>query len=85
MAKIHIYTTQWCPYCVKAKALFKKLDQEYLEINIELEPEKRSEMEQLAPGVSSVPQIFINETHVGGCDELYALHAEGKLKPMLAS
>lgn len=85
MANIDIYTTQWCPYCVKAKALLKKLKQEYLEINIETEPEKRAEMEQRAPGVSSVPQIFINGIHVGGCDELYALHGKGELKPMLAS
>ena len=60
MADIQIYTTQWCPYCVKAKALFTKLEQKYLEINIETEPKKRIEMEQRAPGISSVPQIFIN-------------------------
>ena len=84
MADIQNYTTQWCPYCVKAKALFTKLEQKYLEINIETEPEKRIEMEQRAPGISSVPQIFINGTHIGGCDELYALHAKGELKPMLA-
>jgi glutaredoxin 3 len=64
--------------------LFKKLEQEYIDINIETEPERRKEMEEKAPGVSSVPQIFINETHVGGCDELYALHEKGQLKPMLA-
>jgi len=80
MTNIEIYTTQWCPYCVKAKALFKKLEQKYVEVNIETEPEKRAEMEERAPGVCSVPQIFINGTHVGGCDELYALHGEGGLK-----
>jgi len=83
MAKIEVYTTQWCPYCVRAKALFKKLNVEFTESNIETEPEKREEMQKRAPGLSSVPQIFIGSKHIGGCDELYALHQKGELEPLL--
>ena len=83
MAKIEMYTTVWCPYCVRAKALLKELNQTFSEFNIETEPEKGDEMAQRAPGFTSVPQIFINDMHIGGCDELYSLHQRGELEKIL--
>ena len=83
MAKVIIYTTSWCPYCVKAKALLDKLGQSYDEINIEEDETKRDEMMEKANGARSVPQIFIDDRHVGGCDDLHALHQKGELEPLL--
>jgi glutaredoxin 3 len=83
MAKIDMYTTTWCPYCVRAKALLKELKQEFNEFNIETDEGKRDEMAQRAPGFTSVPQIFIDDFHVGGCDDLYALHNKGELEKLL--
>ena len=80
---VTMYTTTWCPYCVRAKKLLAKKNVDVTEINIEEVDGARDEMVQKS-GRMTVPQIFIGDTHVGGCDDLYALEAEGRLDPMLA-
>lgn len=82
MANVVIYTTKICPYCVRAKDLLTRKGVEYQEISAEDEA-VRIAMVQKAGGRRTVPQIFINDQHVGGCDDLYALDREGKLDPML--
>ena len=82
MQQIIIYTKSYCPYCVKAKALLDKKGAKYKEINAE-EGNHFEEMLQKSNGMKTVPQIFIGDTHVGGCDNLYALDNEGKLDQML--
>lgn len=84
MATIEIYTTNVCPYCVRAKDLLKRKGQTYTEINVE-DDILRAAMMQRAGGRRSVPQIFINDHHVGGCDDLYALEKAGKLDGLLAA
>ncbi len=83
MEKIVIYTTANCPYCVKAKNLLEKKTAEYQELRVDIKPELASEAVQKSGGLRTVPQIFIGDYHVGGCDELYALEQEGKLDPLL--
>ncbi|MFT2092575.1 glutaredoxin 3 [Paraglaciecola sp. 2405UD69-4] len=85
MSKVIIYTKGYCPYCHRAKALLTKKNVDFKEIDIEVQPELRSEMITLAEGRSTVPQIFINNTHVGGCDDLFALEAKNKLDSLLAN
>ena len=82
MKKIVIYTTTICPYCVRAKALLKRKGLNYEEISANDE-KVRDDMIKKAGGRRSVPQIFIGDTHIGGCDELYALDKEGKLDEMV--
>jgi glutaredoxin 3 len=84
MAGVTIYTTLLCPYCHSAKRLLKGKDIAYSEIDVTFNPSGRRDMMALA-GRSSVPQIFIGDTHVGGCDELYALEGKGELDGLLAS
>lgn len=84
MSDITIYTTGYCPYCVRAKDLLKRKGQAFKEINAE-DDAVRDEMVQKAGGRRTVPQIFINGQHVGGCDDLYALDKAGKLDGMLAA
>ena len=84
MPNIDIYTTNTCPYCVRAKMLLDKKGASYNEINLNQQPEARKEMLTRAPGVRTVPQIFIGEKHVGGCDDLYELELDGELDPLLA-
>jgi glutaredoxin 3 len=84
MKPVRIYTTPICPYCVRAKSLLKKKGVEAREIDVFMDIQAREEMESQSGGARSVPQIFIGETHVGGCDELYALEKEGKLDSLLA-
>ncbi|MFZ4125316.1 MAG: glutaredoxin 3 [Rickettsiales bacterium] len=84
MAHIVIYTTTYCPYCVRAKDLLKRKGQTYTEINAE-DDKVREEMVVKAGGRRTVPQIFIGETHVGGFDDLYALDKAGKLDALLAA
>lgn len=80
---IRMYATGVCPYCVRAEALLKRKGIDSVEkIRIDLDPERRDEMMQLT-GRRTVPQIFIGDYHVGGCDDLYALDREGKLDPLL--
>jgi glutaredoxin 3 len=82
MQKIIIYTTTYCPYCVRAKALLDRKGYKYEEINAE-DDNVRAKMVELAGGRKTVPQIFIGSTHVGGCDDLHAMEAEGKLTPLV--
>ena len=83
MAAITIYTTNYCPYCVKAKDLLKRKGVAYEEISAE-DDAVREAMILKAGGRRTVPQIFINDQHIGGCDDLYALDKAGKLDPLLA-
>ena len=83
MPKVRIYTTPICPYCVRAKALLKKKGAAFDEVDVFMDADARQEMEDKSNGARSVPQIFIGERHVGGCDELYALESEGQLDPLL--
>lgn len=83
MPSITIYTKSWCPYCSAAKKLLADKGVAFTEIDIEKKPEARAEMIQKANGRSTVPQIFIGEKHVGGCDDLYALDDRGQLEPLL--
>jgi glutaredoxin 3 len=83
MTPITIYTKSWCPYCRAAKELLAERGAAFTEIDIEKTPDARQEMIQKANGRSSVPQIFIGERHVGGCDDLYALDDRGGLEPLL--
>ncbi len=82
MAKINIYSTLFCPYCTRAKMLLEQKGMEYNEIRVDVETERRKEMMELS-GRSSVPQIFIDDDHIGGCDDLYHLEAQGELDAKL--
>ena len=84
MPPVEIYTTAYCPYCAWAKDLLVKKGVSFKEIDVGGNRELRSEMTARADGRTSVPQIFIGATHVGGCDELYALNDAGKLDPLLS-
>ena len=79
MANVTIYTTMFCPYCHMAKDLLKKKGVTYDEIDVNTKPGLRSQMREKAGGRNTVPQIWIDEYHVGGCDDLYALDRAGKL------
>lgn len=83
MPNITIYTKDYCPYCVKAKALLTKKGAAFSEIDITRDANAVAEMLAKSGGRKTVPQIFIGETHVGGCDDLYALDAKGALDGML--
>ena len=83
MPKVTIYTTPICPYCVRAKQLFKRKGIPFEEVDILSAPDRRAEMITRSQGRRTVPQIFIGDVHVGGCDDLYDLEHEGRLAPML--
>jgi glutaredoxin 3 len=85
MPPITIYTKPGCPYCVAAKDLLHKQGAAFTEIDIARESGRRAEMIERSGGGMTVPQIFIGERHIGGCDDLYALHARGGLAPLLAA
>jgi glutaredoxin 3 len=84
MAAIDIYTIRYCPYCQEAKELLSRKGASFHEIDASGNRDLRREMIERANGHSTFPQIFIGATHVGGCDDLYALDAAGKLDPLLA-
>jgi glutaredoxin 3 len=84
MPKVEIYTTMLCPYCVRAKRLLGEKGVAFEEYDITLGGPQRAEMVQRAHGRTTVPQIFIDGTHVGGSDDLAALERAGKLDPLLA-
>jgi glutaredoxin 3 len=82
-ARVLMYTTAVCPYCIRAKRLLSERGVTAIEeVRVDLDPERRDEMMQKTKR-RTVPQIFIGETHVGGCDDLYALDAGGELKALL--
>ncbi len=83
MKEIVIYSTKVCPYCIKAKNLLNKKGVDYKELRVDQNPELVDEVVKKSSGRTTVPQIFIDDYHVGGCDELYALDREGKLDAML--
>lgn len=85
MARIKIYTTPTCPYCIAAKRLLTKKGAVFEEISVAADPEGRRRMSERAGGRMTVPQIFVDDRHVGGCDELYALDRDGGLDPLLAA
>ncbi|WP_439122095.1 glutaredoxin 3 [Marivita sp.] len=85
MQTIEIYTSPLCGFCHAAKRLLTQKGASFVEIDVLSNPDRKPEMIQRANGGRTVPQIFIGETHVGGCDELYALDRAGKLDPLLAA
>lgn len=85
MTKITIYTSILCPYCHLAKDLLRRKGVNFDEIDVGGRGDLRSEMTQRAGGRTSVPQIFIGDTHVGGCDDLHALDRAGRLDPLLST
>ena len=85
MPAVEIYTTPYCPYCQWAKELLNKKRVTFTEIDVSRDRALRVEMTERANGQTTVPQIFIGATHVGGCDDLYALDDAGKLDRLLAS
>lgn len=82
-AKVEIYTWSSCPYCIRAKALLKQKGVEFTEYCIDGDEVARAKMSQRANGRRSLPQIFINDQHIGGCDDAYALNAQGRLDQLL--
>ncbi|MCC6077580.1 glutaredoxin 3 [Pseudomonas sp. GCM10022188] len=83
MPAVVIYSSDYCPYCVRAKQLLSRKGVAFTEINVDGQPQLRAEMSRKA-GRTSVPQIWIGDTHVGGCDDLYALERAGKLDVLLS-
>lgn len=83
MQPVEIYTTPFCGFCVMAKRLLTQKGVTFSEVDVSGAPDKRQEMMARSNGGYTVPQIFIGQTHVGGCDELYALDRAGKLDPLL--
>ena len=84
MAAVEIYTIRYCPYCQDAKDLLSRKGVMFHEIDISANRELRKQMIERAQGRSTFPQIFIGATHIGGCDDLYALDEAGKLDHLLA-
>ncbi len=85
MAEVELYTTMFCPYCVRARGLLERKGVTYTEIDISEEPARRDEMIRRAGGLTTVPQIFIDGEHIGGSDELVALDRAGELDAKLGS
>ena len=83
MPRIEIYATPTCPFCIAAKALLTRKGAPFEEIDVSAKPERRAEMVGRAGGRRTVPQIFIDGTHVGGSDDLHALDRDGRLDRML--
>ncbi|MEL6493647.1 MAG: glutaredoxin 3 [Cyanobacteria bacterium J06623_7] len=82
-AKVEIYTWSSCPFCIRAKGLLDKKGVEYTEYCIDGDEAARSKMRKRANGKSSLPQIFIDDRHIGGCDDIHALERRGELEPLL--
>jgi glutaredoxin 3 len=85
MPPIVIYTKSWCPYCHAAKDLLRKKNAAFEEVSVDGDRAAQAQMAERAGGRSTVPQIFIGATHVGGCDDLYALDEAGRLDTLLAA
>jgi glutaredoxin 3 len=84
MAKVVMYTTEWCPYCRRAEALLRAKGAEIERINVDAQPDRRAEMQRRS-NRRTVPQIWIGATHVGGCDDLHDLERQGRLDALLAA
>ena len=84
MAKVEVYSTSYCPYCMRAKALLRSKQVEFDEIDVTNDPELRAKMVKRSGGRRTVPEIFINGQIIGGCDELYELEHSGELDQLLA-
>jgi glutaredoxin 3 len=80
---VEIYTWSWCPFCIRAKALLDKKEVNFTEYCIDGDEAARGKMAKRTNGRRSLPQIFINDQHIGGCDDMYALETQGKLDPIL--
>lgn len=85
MASVEIYTKATCPYCIRAKRLLDMKKVDYREIGVDFDRDARAEMIQRANGRTTVPQIFIDGEHIGGCDDLFSLEMDGKLADLLAA
>jgi glutaredoxin 3 len=85
VAKVEVYTWRTCPFCIRAKALLKNKGVDFTEYSIDGDEDARDKMSERANGKRSLPQIFINDIHIGGCDDIHALEAQGKLDNLLAS
>ena len=85
MSKVEIYTKGYCPFCHRAKALLQQKGVSYQEYPIDQQPELRDEMISRANGGYTVPQIFINGQHIGGCDDMYALESRNELDKLFAA
>ena len=83
MAEVVIYTKNFCPYCRDAKELLQKKGLSFTEYDLMNEPQRRNEMIAKAGGRTTVPQVFINGQHLGGCDDIYALERQGKLDAII--
>ena len=85
MADVTIYTRQFCPYCTRAVSLLKSKNVNFNEIDAGMNAEKKAEMVERSGGGRTFPQIFIGDTHIGGCDDLYDLERAGKLDGLLVA
>ena len=85
MAKVEVYTKAWCPYCVRAMKLLESKGIEPIEYDVTMGGPKKAEMIDRSGGRMTMPQIFIDEKHIGGSDDLAALEARGGLDPLLAA
>jgi len=85
VANVTVYSGPSCPYCVRAKQLLQRKGVAFTDIDVKADAAKRDEMLKRANGRQTIPQIFINDRHIGGCDDLYALDAKGELDALLAS
>ena len=83
MAKVTVYYSDFCPYCIRAITLLRRKGADFKKINVGMNTGKRAEMVQRSKGGRSVPQIFIGDQHIGGCDEMMVLDRTGKLDPLL--
>jgi glutaredoxin 3 len=85
MAKVEIYTTNICPYCIRAKNLLNAKDVDFIEHDLTGDDEGREALLKKSNGMRTVPQIFINGQHIGGCDNLYELEGKGELDRLLSA
>lgn len=83
--KVEVYTWRTCPYCISAKELLEQKNVEFIEYRIDGDESARSQMAKRANGRRSVPQIFIDDQHIGGCDDMYYLDSQGKLDQLLTA
>ena len=84
MKKVEIYTWQYCPFCIRAKSLLNKKNIDFIEYKIDGDESAREKMSERSNGKRSLPQIFIDNNSIGGCDDLYSLEEENKLDSLIA-